>query len=267
MSAQNCEGSPAPADKETVRIGMARERWIERSPPVQVAITDGVLTSPHNDYSGFTMRLGEALGSRSPEFLSEALVALDRALRSRNALSATEQQLNAGIALVAAVAPENELEAALAVQIAAGHALTTDMLGRAAMADSIDQIQAYGNLAVKLQRTLTGQIEALARMRGKGQQTVRVEHVTVAAGAQAVIGDIHHHRQAGGGPSAETSAQPYGTTNGTTAPKERTALPSPDPSRNGVPIPRDAERAVPHTRGAQSGRANGKPKRIQARDV
>src|SRR5690242_18263867 len=42
----------------------------------------------------------------------------------------------------------------------------------------------YGNLAVKLLRTFTAQVEALQRYRGKGQQKVTVEHVHVHAGVR-----------------------------------------------------------------------------------
>ena len=47
------------------------------------------------------------------------------------------------------------------------------------------------NQANKLSRTSAALIEALNRHRGKsGQQTVRVEHVTVNDGGQAVIGAV-----------------------------------------------------------------------------
>jgi len=52
-------------------------------------------------------------------------------------------------------------------------------------------MNSYGNLANKLLRTYTAQVEALSRYRGKGQQTVRVEHVTVQAGGQAIVGAVN----------------------------------------------------------------------------
>lgn len=42
----------------------------------------------------------------------------------------------------------------------------------------------------KLARTFTTQLEALKRYRSKGDQTVRVEHVTVNEGGQAIVGSI-----------------------------------------------------------------------------
>jgi len=48
-------------------------------------------------------------------------------------------------------------------------------------------LDSNGNLAVKLLRIFTSQMEALQRYRGKGQQKVTVEHVHVNAGAQAIV--------------------------------------------------------------------------------
>ena len=45
--------------------------------------------------------------------------------------------------------------------------------------------------ASKLSRTYTMLLDALNRHRGKGPQVVRVEHVTVHAGGQAIVGNGH----------------------------------------------------------------------------
>ena len=57
--------------------------------------------------------------------------------------------------------------------------------------ERISQQDSNGNLAVKLLRTFTMQLEALQRYRGKGQQKVTVEHVHVNAGGQAIVGTVH----------------------------------------------------------------------------
>ena len=47
------------------------------------------------------------------------------------------------------------------------------------------------NQANRLSRTFAAMLEALNRHRGKsGQQTVRVEHVTVNDGGQAIVGAV-----------------------------------------------------------------------------
>jgi Enolase, N-terminal domain len=44
----------------------------------------------------------------------------------------------------------------------------------------------------KLARTFAAQVEALKRYRSGGEQTVRVEHVTVNEGGQAIVGTVTH---------------------------------------------------------------------------
>jgi hypothetical protein len=138
------------------------------------------------------------------------------------------------------------------------------MLGRAKTSDRTDHIELYGNMAVKLQRTFTAQIEALARLRGKGQQTVRVEHVTVHSGAQAIVGDVHHHSPGIPGAQAGSENRPHGTTTAATGAQGRAALPGPDPLGNGVPISGNAERTMPAPRRVVARRAR-QPERAQAR--
>ena len=64
-------------------------------------------------------------------------------------------------------------------------------LRRFKASEKIAQQNSNGNLAIKLLRTFTMQIEALQRYRGKGQQKVTVEHVHVNAGGQAIVGAVH----------------------------------------------------------------------------
>jgi hypothetical protein len=52
--------------------------------------------------------------------------------------------------------------------------------------------------ANKLMRSCASLVEALNRHRGKGQQVVRVEHVTVNAGGQAIVGAVSHPGGGGG---------------------------------------------------------------------
>jgi hypothetical protein len=64
------------------------------------------------------------------------------------------------------------------------------VLRRLKGSETITQQDSNGNLAVKLLRTFTMQVEALQRYRGKGQQKVTVEHVHVHAGGQAIVGAV-----------------------------------------------------------------------------
>jgi len=48
----------------------------------------------------------------------------------------------------------------------------------------------------KLTRTFAAQVEALKRYRSKGEQTIKVQHVTVNEGGEAIVGNVRH--EAGG---------------------------------------------------------------------
>ena len=56
--------------------------------------------------------------------------------------------------------------------------------------DYISQQDSAERAFNKLARTFTTQVEALKRYRSRGQQTITVEHVTVNAGGQAIVGNV-----------------------------------------------------------------------------
>lgn len=99
---------------------------------------------------------------------------------------------NGAVALLAGIKPDGELEGALAVQMVACHILSMEAARRSMLpGQSADGVNDNLGRMNKLMRTFTAQTEALQRLRGQ-TKTVTVKHVTVASGAQAVIGDIHH---------------------------------------------------------------------------
>jgi hypothetical protein len=86
----------------------------------------------------------------------------------------------------------------LASQMVVTHGLAMDMLGRVRRADLLVQAEAVGALATKLLRTYTMQMEVLAKLKRGGEQTVRVEHVHVYPGGQAIVGAVSTQRAKGG---------------------------------------------------------------------
>src|SRR5690242_4690018 len=71
--------------------------------------------------------------------------------------------------------------------------------------DGIRRLEVLGNLTNKFMRTYTMQLDALARKRRKGEQRIKVKHVHVYAGGQAVVGNIHR----GGRGTAKNEQRPY----------------------------------------------------------
>ena len=123
-----------------------------------------------------------------------------------------------------------------------------EFLGRAKRAEYVPQLDASGNLAVKLLRTYTAQVEALAKLRRGGEQTVRVEHVHVHSGGQAIVGSV----TPGGGTTLKSEDQPYALGYAT-----GTALPRPNSARDALPVARDEERPLPDARRPTQGAPRG----------
>ena len=110
-----------------------------------------------------------------------------------------EATLNAAIALVASMKPETELQALLAVEIAAigfaGHKFLRQSQHH------LDEIYigVYGNYALKLLRLQLDMIRALDQHRRGNKQTVEVRHVHIYPGAQGVVGIVNAGEREGGG--------------------------------------------------------------------
>ncbi|MDT7535381.1 hypothetical protein OVY48_18390 [Sphingobium sp. SA2] len=222
---------------------------------VKVEINDriGFTTKPADGFHPKMMpvQVGDAFGTTSQAFVDQMMGNLATYFHISDERRAT-RDINAALAVLDGMKPDNEVEAMLLTQMVA----TNDAAMRclATIGDGLNA-EMWANLATKLMRTFTAQTEALAKLRRKGEQTVKVVHVY--PGGQAVVGDVHHHRQ-GEGVSSKREDQSYGAEE----PGTSTALPSPDPFGNGVPIPsRKGKEAVPNTRREQSRRANGKSER------
>jgi hypothetical protein len=128
-------------------------------------------------------------------------------------------------------------------------ALFTEMARRSGnnMGQYPDAAERYMRLALKAQAACRSTLDALARLHQPREQTVK--HIHVNQGGQAVVAD-HFHQHTGGQQNGKSSKQ----CDATRPSSESAALPGPDASGNGVPIPsREGAEAVPHARGDKSG--------------
>ena len=87
---------------------------------------------------------------------------------------------------------KDQVEAMLAAQMAAVHNATMTFARRLAHVDNIPQQDSAERAFNKLAKTFASQVEALKRYRTGGEQIVRVEHVTVNEGGQAIVGRVTH---------------------------------------------------------------------------
>ncbi len=198
---------PEPSDSEALAIAAARRRAEGKPPPVEVRYRHGEtidMVSPHADIDGHRDQLRDVFGGRSDATIHAALRFLTRVSDDPRVEAGTDDvPINAALAIMDAIAPRDELEAALATQMAGCHVLTLDMMCRARESRSFNAVQAYGNVAAKLQRTFALQMETLAKLRGGGKQQIEVRHVHV--NGNAVIGNVN---APGGGGDVENGDQP-----------------------------------------------------------
>src|SRR6516225_6477557 len=93
--------------------------------------------------------------------------------------------------MIEAASPKDEIEAALAVQMACTHTAAMAVLAKLDSGFGTERrIAAIGSTAARLMRAYATQVEVLRRLRNGGQQYVRVEHVHVNDGGQAIVSNV-----------------------------------------------------------------------------
>jgi hypothetical protein len=235
---------PEPTERERAAIAAALNNVQRRPRPARVAAQqtpDGqpCMGASHSDERGWVLRLTEMFGSGSAEFALEQLQLLMKTVQTDLPPEARAIAVNAMLAVVAGVQPQNEVEGVLAVQMAATHHLAMALLERTRQAQHIPVLESNGNMAMKLLRTFTAQTEALAKLRRGGNQTVRVEHVHVHSGGQAIVGNVTH--PGGGGGAKRNANQPHAPGAERNETRRLTAEPvaplwCEDPQREPVPV-------------------------------
>jgi hypothetical protein len=117
----------------------------------------------------------------------------------------TAHELDLMLRLVRGIGPRDETEALLACQMAAIHDATMVAARRLNHTETISQQDSASNMLNKLARTFASQLEALKRYRSAGEQTIKVQHVTVNEGGQAIVGNVSQ----GDGGMVKNGDQPH----------------------------------------------------------
>jgi hypothetical protein len=202
---------PPPNPVECAEIEKARKRTKARAPRIAMNIEQrgsaGRAFYPdHSDEEGHRYRLADTFGTRSLEFVRSMLNGLGIATADHlldydfNPGRPNQVALNAALAVISGVRPKDEIEATLGAHMALTNIALLDLFARTRGSianhkyegDGIKRLDVLGNLTNKFMRTYTMQIEALARKRRKGEQHIRVKHVHVYAGGQAIVGNVSH---------------------------------------------------------------------------
>ena len=135
------------------------------------------------------LALMRAIGTTDLDFYVGLMGQLVDASRGQNALS--QSGTNFMLSVVREIEPRDQVEAMLAAQMAAVHNATMTFARRLAHVESIPQQDSAQNAFNKLARTFAAQVEALKDYRSKGEQKMTVEHVHVAEGGQAIVGNVN----------------------------------------------------------------------------
>lgn len=140
-----------------------------------------------------------------------------------------EVALSASLALIRDIAPRDAIEQMLVVQMLGLHNTAMDLMTRAALAPGMATANVDTAQATKLMASFRAHAETLQKLRGKGQQKITVEHVSVHAGGQAIVGNIEAPVSAKTLPSPVLKALPAPETcdaalNAAPKPKRRTPV-------------------------------------------
>ena len=180
---------PTPRDREMMAAYFARKDARKPSPRMTVTNKNGVaeiaVAHPRPDIG--QALLMEALGTGDLDFWDGLDPAAGKCRRERHrgrARSELHSRVGQGHRT------SDQIEAMLAAQMAAVHNATMTFAGRLNCVDNIPQQDSAERAFNKLARTFAAQVEALKRYRTGGQQKVTVEHVTVNAGGQAIVGSV-----------------------------------------------------------------------------
>lgn len=167
------------------RLGHTARQMAERGPPqVMLESSDG--RNLKAEFSGSWDRLFIASGNAG---VFDGIIAQSANLGS-SSKAIDSDAANFVFGFVDSMEPKDAAEALLLTQMAATHQATMLLARNLNQNKMPTQQDAASKGLNKLARTFSAQMETLKRYRSKGQQTVRVERVTVQDGGQAIVGGV-----------------------------------------------------------------------------
>ncbi len=173
--------------EEEALVTKWKTRTLLKQAPEMELTQGGQLAPTTNDATLWWARVGALLHTES---LAHSVYLIE-SLTAAMGLEDPGKGGTAGLGTVHGLAPQDHLEALLAVQMAATHGAALQMLGRARCKDQPSAVvDACVSRATRLMRTFAEQVRTFKDYRSRGQQTVTVQHVNVSGGAQAIVGDL-----------------------------------------------------------------------------
>ena len=135
-----------------------------------------------------TSRFLEAFGSQDPDFVFELLRQV--ANTTSNSRFSDERGIKFMMSGIRGLKPRDQTEAMIGAQMAAVHSATMTAANRLAHAETLAEMDSAERAMNKLGRTFAVLVEALKRYRNGGEQKVMVQHMSIAEGGQAIVGNL-----------------------------------------------------------------------------
>jgi hypothetical protein len=180
---------PTAADTEALKAYKAAQA--KKGPRLKVAVTgkDAVeIEVDHPDIAVGSVALMRALGTTDFDFYSGLIGQLVNASKEKEA---SESGTNFMLSVIKGIEPRDQIEAMLAAQMAAAHMASMTFARRLAHVETIPQQDSAERAFNKLARTFAAQMTALKDYRSRGEQRMVVQHVNVADGGQAIVGNVN----------------------------------------------------------------------------
>lgn len=180
---------PTPEEQVAIANNAARAKKRSRLVPLKVLSVENGTASIQVDHKPSVAEalFCEQLATDDSTFASYIAEQLGQMAVFKGQINANI--LNANLATVRAIGPQDEVETMLACQMAAVHLVTMATAASLTQGANGQHDLKVGQLN-KLTRTFATQMEALKRYRSKGEQRITVEHVDVHDGGQAVVGMV-----------------------------------------------------------------------------
>jgi hypothetical protein len=196
---------PTPIEAEAIAVYHAAK---ETRGPRLIVSTEGdtaKINPDHPDATVGTLAVMRSIGTADLDFFDGLMLQLVNASEGQGS---PEQAFNFMLSVIKGVEPRDQIEAMLAAQMAAVQMATMTFARGLAHVENIPQQDSAERAFNKLTRTFAAQVEALKRYRSGGEQTMTIQHVHVAEGGQAIVGNVST-RAKGVGVRKESEVQPH----------------------------------------------------------
>ena len=187
-----CRPPMTAAEAAAVAAFVAKRESVAPIAPPKIETRSGVaqLSFDHASQAVAHALIANALGTGNVGLALGLLAQLTDV--SRTGTEAKAAELDFMLRLVQGIGPQDEIEALLAVQMAAIHNATMTAARRLNHVENIAQQDSTSNALNKLARTFAAQVETFNRYRSGDEPTVKVQSVTVNEGGQAIVGNVQH---------------------------------------------------------------------------